>query len=209
LGFRAIAIGSLAGGSGANSIAIGYNTNTITYQNTIAIGAASTNLVASSSNSCFIKPINTHSVSSTLNVLLYDVVSNEVVRSTGVSPESKTFVIDHPKDKNKYLVHACLEGPESGVYYRGKGEITNGENVTILLPYYVEALATDFTIQITPIFKGKNITLNASEVVNNNFTVYGENCKFFWLVQGKRDNIEVEPIKKNVDVKGTGPYKWI
>ena len=122
---------------------------------------------------------------------------------------SKTFVIDHPKDKSKYLVHACLEGPESGVYYRGKGEITNGESVNILLPDYVDKLATDFTIQITPIFKGKIITLNASEVVNNNFTVYGENCKFFWLVQGKRDNIEVEPIKKNVDVKGSGPYKWI
>jgi len=123
---------------------------------------------------------------------------------------SKTFVIDHPKDKNKYLVHACLEGPESGVYYRGKGEIENGESVTILLPDYVEALATDFTVQITPIFKGKKMEpLYTSEVENNSFTVYGENCKFFWLVQGKRDDIVVEPLKKNVDVKGNGPYRWI
>jgi hypothetical protein len=119
-----------------------------------------------------------------------------------------------------------LEGPESGVYYRGKGEITNGESVTILLPDYVDALATDFTIQITPIWplrrphassvKGKegvirehSVPLAASEVENNSFNVYGENCKFFWLVQGKRDDIQVEPLKSNVELKGSGPYKWI
>jgi hypothetical protein len=34
---------------------------------------------------------------------------------------SKTFIIDHPIKKDKYLVHACVEGPETGVYYRGKG----------------------------------------------------------------------------------------
>ena len=78
------------------------------------------------------------------------------------------------------------------------------------MPDYVEALATDFTVQITPIFKGKKMEpLYTSEVENNSFTVYGENCKFFWLVQGKRDDIEVEPLKKNVDVKGSGPYRWI
>lgn len=123
---------------------------------------------------------------------------------------TKTFVIDHPINKNKYLVHGCLEGPESGVYYRGKGEIDNNKNVIIYLPDYIEALATNFTVQITPIYSGKDIKqLYTSEVENNCFTIYGENCTFFWLVQGKRDNIEVEPLKKNVDVKGTGPYRWI
>jgi hypothetical protein len=78
------------------------------------------------------------------------------------------------------------------------------------LPNYVKKLATDFTIQITPIYSGKNINqLYTSEVENNSFTVYGENCKFFWLVQGNRFNIEVEPLKNSVQVKGNGPYKWI
>jgi hypothetical protein len=123
---------------------------------------------------------------------------------------SKTFVIDHPINKNKYLVHACLEGPESGVYYRGKGEIVNNESVIIHLPDYVEALATDFTVQITPIYSGKKMEqLYTTEVENNSFTVNGENCKFFWIVQGKRIDIDVEPFKSSVDVKGTGPYKWI
>jgi hypothetical protein len=51
--------------------------------------------------------------------------------------------------------------------------------------------------------------LYTSKVVNNSFTVNGQNCEFFWLVQGKRTNIDVEPFKSSVDVKGTGPYKWI
>jgi hypothetical protein len=130
--------------------------------------------------------------------------------SAATSATNKTFVIDHPIKENKYLVHACLEGPEAGVYYRGKGEITNGESVNILLPDYVKSLATDFTIQITPIYNEKKMEqLYTSEVKNNSFTVYGENTKFFWLVHGKRTNIEVEPLKLNVKVKGTGPYKWI
>ena len=51
--------------------------------------------------------------------------------------------------------------------------------------------------------------LYTSEVENNRFTVYGENCRFFWFVQGKRDDVEVEPLKSSVEIKGSGPYKWI
>jgi hypothetical protein len=74
----------------------------------------------------------------------------------------------------------------------------------------LKKLATDFTIQITPIYSNKEIKqLYTSEVENNSFKVYGENCKFFWCVQGKRCDIEVEPNKLCVKVKGDGPYKWI
>jgi hypothetical protein len=123
---------------------------------------------------------------------------------------TKTFIINHPINKDKYLVHCCLEGPESGVYYRGKGEIINNESIIIQLPEYVNKLARDFTIQLTQIYCGRETTqLYTSEVEDNSFKVYGENCKFYWLVQGKRCDIEVEPYKSNVNVKGNGPYKWI
>jgi len=86
----------------------------------------------------------------------------------------------------------------------------NGESTFIELPSYVSALATELTVQITPIYHGKVRTLNASEVENNQFTVYGENGPFHWLVHGKRGDIDqIEPYKKDVDVKGLGPYKWI
>lgn len=121
----------------------------------------------------------------------------------------KTFIINHPNNSEKFLVHCCLEGPEAGVYYRGKGSIINNECVEIELPNYVENLASDFTVQITPIYSGKIVMLNCSEVDNNKFRVYGENAKFHWTVHGKRHDIEVEPNKDSVDVKGSGPYLYI
>ena len=51
--------------------------------------------------------------------------------------------------------------------------------------------------------------LTVSEVENNRFYVYGTNTKFFWTVYGKRSDIDVEPLKKDVNVKGDGPYLWI
>src|SRR5262245_13955049 len=36
---------------------------------------------------------------------------------------TKSFQITHPLDSSAFLRHACLEGPENGVYYRGKGTI--------------------------------------------------------------------------------------
>jgi hypothetical protein len=124
----------------------------------------------------------------------------------------KTFVIDHPIDKNKYLVHACLEGPESGVYYRGEGIISNNNFTTIELPNYVDKLASNFTVNITPIYHEnaeENFNLKCSRVVNNKFNVYGKNCSFFWLVYGKRLELDVEPYKSKINVKGDGPYTWI
>lgn len=121
----------------------------------------------------------------------------------------KSFIINHPVHEEKFLVHTCLEGPEAGVYYRGTGEILDNVSVDISLPYYVEALASDLTVQITPIYNGKINVLNTSEVLNNKFTVYGENCKFYWHVTGKRSDVNVEPFKSHVEVKGQGPYLYI
>jgi len=143
-------------------------------------------------------------------LLMVDITTNDIYRSTDSSNNiAKTFVIEHPTNDNKYLVHACLEGPEAGVYYRGKGEITNNECVEIKLPHYVEKLAYDFTVQITPIYGNKIVTLNSSEIENNTFKVYGENAKFHWTVYGNRHDINVEPDKDTVNVKGDGPYLYI
>lgn len=129
--------------------------------------------------------------------------------STG--PPGKTFIIDHPLNPAKYLVHACLEGPEAGVYYRGKAEITNEESVTVKLPDYVSSLASNFTVQLTSIYskdRGEPNLLEASEVENNAFQVYGKNGKFYWSVYGLRSEILVEPDKNSIVVNGDGPYKW-
>ena len=142
---------------------------------------------------------------------MYNTSTYEIVYGTVDVQSNKNFIIDHPDDPEKYLVHACLEGPESGVYYRGTSRIVNNDSVVIELPAYVKKLATDFTVHLTLVYEANTnlTTLVSSEVENNQFTVYGDNCEFCWVVHGKRGDIEVEPFKKDVTVKGDGPYKWI
>jgi len=123
----------------------------------------------------------------------------------------KTFIIEHPIDTSKYLIHACLEGPEAGVYYRGKATIDNNESTTIQLPDYVVPLAADFSIQVTSIYSKERSDpnlLEVTEIENNQFTVYGNNGSFYWYVYGKRNDILVEPNKSSIVVNGDGPYKW-
>ena len=178
--------------------------------NSIVINASGTAVSGVTQNALYIKPIRSAAV--TGNALVYDVANSEVVYNTG-----KTFIIDHPINSNRYLVHACLEGPEDGIYYRGKGEIAeNTSYVDIYLPSYVSAFGTDFTVHITPIYDGPGSIQHyaAGEVTNSQFTVYCEApvprvTKFSWIVHGKRSSVVAEPLKSEVVVRGEGPYKWL
>lgn len=116
----------------------------------------------------------------------------------------KNFKIKHPLKSGKDLVHASLEGPEAGVYYRGTAELKNGQ-VTITLPDYFEALTSkqDRTVQLTNIDGGDMIFVksqNGAQVKNGKFVVQSSNKnsqqKFNWQVTAIRADIpalEVEP----------------
>jgi hypothetical protein len=58
-------------------------------------------------------------------------------------------MIDHPSEKGKKLIYGCLEGPENGVYVRGK--VMNRDFID--LPYYWKDLVdeTTITVSLTPI----------------------------------------------------------
>jgi hypothetical protein len=131
---------------------------------------------------------------------------------TSTTPTTgKTFIIDHPLNPTRHLVHACLEGPEVGVFYRGKGTITpNTTSTLISLPNYVPVFASNFTIQITPLYNGQAPGLYAaSDVVHGSFEVHGPPGSFYWHVHGSRGTLEVEPLRSDVVVRGDGPYKYI
>jgi len=204
---NSIAIGNSAGqiNQGQNSIAIGNSAGNLNQaNNSIVINASGSAISGSTSNSTYVAPIR--NITQT-NVLGYNTSTNELTYW------AKTFVVQHPKQQEKYLVHACLEGPEAGVYYRGKSEITNNEYVEVSLPDYVDELATDFTVNITSIYvSGKMVDFYTTEIENNKFRVYsknGENGKFYWTVFGKRLSIDVEVDKDTVKVRGDGPYTYI
>lgn len=232
-GNNCIAIGPLCGilGQNNNSISIGSNSTREQIQgvNCIAIGHSSGRagqannsiaLIASMNNQ--LNPTNSGFYIRALRNLnggyatSYNTVSKEITYNT-----AKTFVIDHPLHSDKKLVHACIEGPEAGVYYRGNNKTFN--NICfITLPNYVKYLAYDFTINISQTCNNdvfgfvnnvkdfKFAKLVSNKFSNNSFIVYSDiDCEFDYVVHGKRCDINVEPYKKNTIVKGNGPYTYI
>ena len=77
------------------------------------------------------------------------IVSGNVFVDGTLDAATKNFRIQHPTMEGYYLIHSSLEGPERGIYYRGKLKT----NDIIHLPDYWEDLTdeTDISVQLTPI----------------------------------------------------------
>ena len=98
---------------------------------------------------------------------------------------SKSFLIDHPLDNNRKLQYASLEGPEHGVFLRGK---TN-ENI-INLPNYWPALVNEnsISVNLTPISAANNIYV--VDYNNKRITTNGNNGNYyFYTIYGERKDI--------------------
>lgn len=101
---------------------------------------------------------------------------------------SKSFDIQHPLDSSKRLTYGSLEGPEYGVYFRGK--LTN-ENV-INLPDYWTALVDEnsITVDITP--HGSYQRLFVDKIENNKVYVSVDNGGLpncYYVVYAERKDI--------------------
>lgn len=114
------------------------------------------------------------------------------------SATSKNFIIDHPTKPGKKLVHACLEGPENAVFYRGEGKLVNGV-AEIVLPEYFESLTRKDkrTILLTPIGE-EPFLLSCTRIQNGKFRVYGSKLdgEFFWEIKAIRADIEELQVEK-------------
>ena len=131
----------------------------------------------------------------------------------------KTFIVNHPIDEEKHLVHATLEGPEGAVYYRGESKLENGK-CTITLPSYFEAFTRkeQRTVILTNIDGFDRIavkSINGHKIKDGRFIVVSENPdstqKFDWEVKAVRSDapaLEAEPDKKDHLVGGFGPYTF-
>ena len=90
--------------------------------------------------------VNTSVIGDGLINITGTITSASEVTAAGVTLTSrKPFDIPHPTKKGYRLRHVCLEGPESGVYYRGR---LTGKNV-IELPEYWRGLIDPETITVT------------------------------------------------------------
>jgi Collagen triple helix repeat (20 copies) len=203
-GVRSVAIGDHAGSvlQGHHSVAIGpFAGENAQAAGSIVINASEHPLNATSTG-LFIHPIREDPVGDF--GLSYNPFTSELTYNT-----SKTFVIPHPTKSDHLLVHACLEGPESAVFYRGESVIGEDGFVEVELPEYANVLASGWTVHITQIYSEEEYKApRPTSVVNGKFRVYGKGG-FYWLAIGRRTGIVVEPSRQSVKVRGDGPYKYI
>ena len=101
---------------------------------------------------------------------------------------TKSFVIPHPTKENMTLRHGSLEGPEYGVYHRGRLI----EESVIELPEYWLGLVDDNTIsvQLTP--NGSYQMLYVEKIENNKVHVINEadeGIDCFYIIHGERKDI--------------------
>lgn len=103
---------------------------------------------------------------------------------------SKSFLIDHPTKEGKKLVHGSLEGPEHGVYVRGK---LTGNNAIELPEYWTKLVNPDsITVNLTPIGKHQNLFVEDiadNKVIVGNSNLFGKEINCFFVVYGERVDI--------------------
>lgn len=124
-------------------------------------------------------------------------VTNNVTSSTfngSINVQSwKGFDIQHPNKPNHRLRHICLEGPEAGVYCRGKGK-----GKVIELPDYWRGLIEEDTISVhlTPI--GNPYVLFVEKIndnkvyVESNWEKSGVDIEYYYVINASR--IDGEPL---------------
>jgi hypothetical protein len=101
---------------------------------------------------------------------------------------TKSFVINHPTKPDMRLRYGSLEGPENGVYVRGR---TKGD--TIQLPDYWTGLVDEFsiTVNLTPI--GSHQKLYVKNIDKNVVTIGGglfDQMEYFYTVFAERKDVD-------------------
>lgn len=100
---------------------------------------------------------------------------------------TKSFVIKHPAKENMRLRYASLEGPENGVYVRGR--VTDG-NYIELPDYWNKLVDMDtVTVSLTPI--GKTIMPSVGNIKDDGVYLLSDSrIDCFYLILGERKDVD-------------------
>ena len=115
-----------------------------------------------------------------------------------LSATTKSFLIDHPTKPGKKLRHGSLEGPENGVYIRGK----SNNNIIELPEYWTELVDEDsITVQLTPM--GAHQHIYVESVKDNKVHVQSDearkntnNLNYFYLILAERKDVDKLKIEE-------------
>ena len=102
-----------------------------------------------------------------------------------LSATRKSFDIQHPSKPDKRLVYGSLEGPEFGVYIRGKVE---GDNKVEMPDYWVDLVDMNtLSVHLTPINSEKAIYFTFSD---NKYIYINREAHFFYMICAERKDID-------------------
>jgi hypothetical protein len=99
---------------------------------------------------------------------------------------AKYFVEPHPTDASKVIRYVCLEGPESGTYFRGSAQIIDGSAV-ISVPedFRIVTDSEGLTVQLTPVGAPASMYI-VSEDLNQIVVKSNRDVRFHYMVNGVR-----------------------
>mgnify|MGYP003635418434 CR=1 FL=1 len=115
-------------------------------------------------------------------------ITEDIISSGTLRARVKSFDIEHPTKLGKRLVYGALEGPEHGVYCRGKSNVLEVK----LPPEWSKLIVpTTVTVQISSI--GKFQPIYFKEFINN-WLYFGcdsdiTEYDFFWEAKGVRADV--------------------
>ena len=127
-----------------------------------------------------------------------DITSGTKVSAPVGAFVSKTFDIPHPTKEKKRLVYASLEGPENGVYVRGR---LTGNNV-IELPDYWRGLVdpASITVNLTQIGSSQDLIVDkiewGSRIVIRSGSASNIDC--YYTVNATRKDIASLEVEQDV-----------
>ena len=104
---------------------------------------------------------------------------------------TKSFVIDHPTKPGMKLRYGSLEGPENGVYIRGR--LTNSN--TIELPNYWSKLIDpeSITVQLTPIDLHQKLfveSVSVDKVIVGNENLFNKTIDCYFIIFAERNDVD-------------------
>ena len=190
-------LSSNSAGSGLTyrALVAGAGTTITIDSNSVTFGISGSGIVGGSGTSAYV-PIWTASGANLTDSIINQFESTIIVAGQ-IKAITKSFKIDHPLDpQNKYLEHGSLEGPEHGIYQRGR--VSGYGAVTVNLPDYFTALSEDsYSIIVTP---RNNTQLFVTESNPKSFTVsrigpfkfIKKYIEFDYLIIGERNDIKLE-----------------
>ena len=127
-----------------------------------------------------------------------NITSGSQICGASLCSSNKLFDIPHPTKEKKRRVHACLEGPENGVYIRGR--LTR--NNIIELPDYWKGLVDpeSITVSLTQIGSSQDLIVDriewGSKIVIRSGSASNIDC--YYTVNATRKDIASLEVEQDV-----------